>query len=396
MTVTVTILSNGYGEDVVGALLAVELLKAAPSWRVQAYPVVDAGRAYEPLAIPILGPRRVMPGGGLLLHHPRLLITDLRAGFLAMTWRQLRDLQRLKTDLLLIVGDVYALVLASQVRSERRYQVQPLISAYHAAGGRPPPHRLFMEEFTGLERFLMRRLARQVYVRDAPTAELLRAKGVPHATSLGNPMLDALKVTPRPLGLAPPVVALLPGSRGYATEALSVMLKSMTHWPEAQGVVAWARTLDDLPRLAGWECELLPGSVRLSCGSTAIPVLPERFADILHACDLVLGTAGTAHEQAVAIGKPVVAFPVAPHYSYGFLRNQARLLGAALTVVPPEPVALAAALRALWSDPKRYERAAREGRERMGEAGGSARIVADILQREGLMPSPAESRAERH
>jgi len=387
-----TILSNGYGEDAVGALLAAELLKATPSWQVQAFPIVDAGRAYEPLNIPILGPRRVMPSGGLLLHHPRLLVADLRAGFLAMTWRQLRDLRRLKTDLLLVVGDVYALLLASQVRTQRRYQVQPLISAYHAAEGRPPPHRLFMEEFTGLERFLMRRLVRQVYVRDEPTAVLLRAKGVPQVTSLGNPMLDALSVIPRPLGLKPPVVALLPGSRGYAAEALALMLKAMTHWPEAQGVVAWALELDALPSPAGWQREVLaPGRIRLRCGSTAVPVLRERFADILHACDLVIGTAGTAHEQAAALGKPVVAFPVAPYYSRGFLRNQTRLLGAALTVAPAEPVALAAALRALWSDSERYERAARAGRERMGEAGGSARIVADILQREGLRPVPAES-----
>jgi uncharacterized protein (TIGR03492 family) len=392
----ITILSNGYGEDAVGALLAAELLKAAPSWQVQAYPVVDAGRAYEPLQIPILGPRRVMPGGGLLLHHPRLLVADLRAGFLRMTWRQIGDLRRLKTDLLLVVGDVYALLLASQIRTQRRYQVQPLISAYHSVGGRPPPHRLFMEEFTGLERFLMRRLVRQVYVRDAPTAALLRAKGVPQVTSLGNPMLDALMVTPRPVGLTPPVVALLPGSRGYAAEALAVMLEAMTHWPEASAVVAWAPELDALPSLAGWQRQVLAaGQIRLRCGSTAVLVLRERFADILHGCDLVIGTAGTAHEQAAAIGKPVVAFPVPPYYSRGFLRNQARLLGAALTVAPAEPTALAAALRALWSDPERYERAAREGRERMGEAGGSARIVADILRREGLMPSPVEGCARQ-
>lgn len=392
----ITILSNGYGEDAVGALLAAELLKVAPSWRVQAFPIVDAGRAYEPLKIPILGPRRVMPGGGLLLHHPRLLLADLRAGFLAMTWRQLRDLRRLETDLLLVVGDVYALLLASRVGTERRYQVQPLISAYHSVGGRPPLHRLFMEEFTGLERFLMRRLVRQVYVRDAPTAALLRAKGVPQATSLGNPMFDALTVTPRPVGLTPPVVALLPGSRGYAAEALALMLEAMTHWPEAQGVVAWAPELDALPSLAGWQREVLaPGRIRLRCGSTAVLVLRERFADILHGCDLVIGTAGTAHEQAAAIGKPVVAFPVRPIYTRSFLRNQARLLGAALTVAPAEPAALAAALRALWSDPERYQRAAREGRERMGEAGGSARIVADILRREGLMPGPVESCARQ-
>lgn len=391
MTPTVTILSNGYGEDAVGALLAAELLKAAPSWRVQAYPVVDAGRAYEPLNIPILGPRQTMPSGGLLLHHPRLLIEDLRAGFLRMSWRQLGDLRRLKTDLLLVVGDVYALLLASRVRTERRYQVQPLISAYHSVEGRPPPHRLFMEEFTGLERFLMRRLVKQVYVRDAPTAALLKAKGVPHAISLGNPMLDVLKVTPRPLGLTPPVVALLPGSRRYAAPALALMLKTMTNWPEAQGVVAWAGALDDLPLLAGWQRESLPGRVRLSCGSATVLVLHGCFADILHACDLVLGTAGTAHEQAAALGKPVVAFPVGSFYTPGFLRNQARLLGAALTVAPAEPVALAAALRAFWSDPERYQRAARAGHERMGEPGGSAQIVADLLRREGLMPVPAES-----
>lgn len=377
-----TILSNGYGEDTVGALLAAELLKAAPSWRVQAYPLVDAGRAYEPLGIPILGPRQVMPSGGLLLHHPRLLFEDLRAGFLAMTWRQIRDLRQLKTDLVLVVGDVYALLLASQVKALRRYQVQPLISAYHTSGGRPAPHRLFMEEFTGLERFLMRRVVHHVYVRDAATAALLQAKGVAHVSSLGNPMLDALCVIPQPLDLDPPVVALLPGSRRYADTSLRIMLEAMRHWPQAQGVVAWAGERMSLP--PSWQASPhSSGGLTLRCGSTTVRLYRDRFADILHACDLVLGTAGTAHEQAAALGKPIVAFPVRPFYTRSFLRNQARLLGAAITVAPPEPKALAAALQALWHDAERYSRAARLGRERMGGMGGSARIAADILRREG-------------
>ncbi len=371
----VTLLSNGHGEDVVGALLVRAFLALEPALTVQAFPTVGTGAAYEPLGIPILGPRRALPSGGLMLHSLSAFSGDLRAGFLPMTLAQLRALRRLETDALVVVGDLYALTLGNFVRTPGRFYVQTLVSSRHQPAGvgqTGQANRYFMERFSPPERLLMRRTVRHSYVRDAPTAALLQRYGL-SVSALGNPMLDALTpVGPLSLPLTRPVIALLPGTRTYQSAALETMLGALTHLPEATGLVAWAGPEPDerWARVAPDVWGLGPHYL-----------LRGRFAEVLHAADLVLSTAGTASEQAAALGRPVVAFPVPPSYTSAFLTNQRRLLGDALTLVPAEPAALAAALRALWADRGRYGAAAAAGRARMGPAGGSAAIASDVLYR---------------
>ena len=372
----VTLLSNGHGEDVVGALLARAFLALEPALSVQAFPTVGTGAAYEPLGIPILGPRRALPSGGLMLHSLNAFSGDLRAGFLPMTGLQLRALRRLETDALVVVGDLYALTLGNFVRTPGRFYVQTLVSSRHQPSSGGQLNRYFMERFSPPERLLIRRSVRHSYVRDAPTAALLAHSGLP-VSALGNPMLDALEPgeplsLPLKQPLTRPVVALLPGTRAYQGAALETMLGALEHLPGATGLVAWAG-----PEPDGRWAQVGPEVWR----SGPHYLLRGCFAAVLHAADLVLSTAGTASEQAAALGRPVVAFPVPPSYTAAFLANQRRLLGDALTLAPAEPAALAAALRALWADRKRYGAAAAAGRARMGPAGGSAAIAGDILRR---------------
>ena len=385
----VTFLSNGYGEDAIGALLLCEMRERIPEASFAAFPTVDAGHAYEPLSVPILGPRRVMPSGGLLFHHPALLWGDARAGFAGMTARQVGALRRLETDLLIVVGDVYALLLSTLVRTRARYYVQPLVSVYHQDSHKLNHrfNRRFMEMFTGLERTLIRRTVAHTYVRDEPTALHLKKIGLKDVSALGNPMLDMLEPEkPLSIPLASPVVALLPGTRAYAEASLTNMLAALSGWPEATGLVAWARGA--LPRVEGWGLESSDKNTKYTGvymrGTQRVYVLKNHFAAALHASDLALGTAGTANEQAAALGLPVVAFPVPPFYTRSFLENQKRLLSSALTLGEPQPDALAATLKEIWHDRGRYERAARVGRERMGKPGGTQAIITDILRREGL------------
>lgn len=394
----ILLLSNGHGEDAVGARLGAEVEHRLPKAELLAFPTVGRGEAYGALKIPILGPRQAMPSGGLTLHSPMLLWQDLRAGWLPMTCRQLATLRALQTDLLIVVGDVYALLLSGLVRAERRYYVQTLVSVLHseAEGGKDviPLHRRFMERFTVPELYLIRRLATHTYLRDEATATHLRARGIEAVSALGNPALDI--PYPRPLFTvpAPPVVALLPGTRTYAAASLRRMLEALACWPQATGMVAWAAS-EAPPEASGWQWRagleisseiggeargLLGGYTR---GQQHVPLFRNRFADVLGSAQLVLGTAGTAHEQAAALGLPVVAFEVPPHYTRAFLRNQRRLLSHALTLAPPRPEAIAGALRELWDDPSRYRRAVQTGPARMGRRGGSRNIVCDILRHEG-------------
>ncbi len=382
-----TFLSNGHGEDAIAARLAEALRKARIDLELCAYPIVGVGEAYEQSGIRVLGPRRAWPSGGLTFHSFKLLWADVRAGLLSLTAQQMRALRRLESEVLVVVGDVYALALSSLVKTERRFYLQPLISAYHQ-GGVVRPHRLFMERFTAFERMLMRRLAARVYVRDEPTAALLRRLGVAHAVSLGNPAVDAVH------GVAPPCellelggvrVALLPGSRRHARQALVALLEALAYWPEATGMIAWSGGSLPTALPDGWQrVEVSPGRVGFEAvycrGAQRAYLVRGHFAEILSASQLVLGVAGTAHEQAASLGRPVVSFPLPPFHSRAFLANQQRLLGEALTVTRT-PAEAAEALRALWQDKARYARAAKAGPARMGGPGGSRAIVVDMLER---------------
>lgn len=381
----ITLLSNGHGEDAVGALLVEELLRQRPDWRVAAFPVVNEGRAYEGLGIDLLGPRRVMPSGGLLFHSRELLVRDLKAGFLSMTLVQVRDLRRLKTDALLVIGDVYALTLSSLVRAPHRFFVQTLVSARHTPEKLEAAtlNRYFMERISVPERLLMRYTVKRVYTRDEATEVVLKALGLNHVVSLGNPMLDALSGSAMPAHRdSGSLLALLPGTRRYAPEALRLMLQALMHLPNTTALVAWAGGA--LPELPSWQREEPPPYEGLQTvlrhQEQRVFVYEGRFADILHSCEVALGTAGTANEQAAALGLAVVSFPVLPDYGTAFLRNQKRLLADALTLTAAEPRSIAGAVRYLLEKESRRVRAARLGRERMGAPGGTKAIIQDILK----------------
>ncbi len=382
---SITIVSNGHGEDVIGASLARAVLGYAPGVTVRAFPLVDQGGAYRAHAIPRLGPCRALPSGGLTMHSAESFVADVRAGFVGMTLGQLAELARLRSDVVVVVGDIYAQALAAFTRSSFRAVVQPLVSAYHRSGaGRPRPNRYFMERISYPERALMRHLASVVYARDDATAAWLGAHGVRHALSLGNPMVDLAVGRPLEGVHGRRAVALLPGTRAHTPVALARMAQALKRLPDVTGLVAWQG--GTVPLLPDWEEEggapPLQGRVAaLRHGASRLWVMEGRFGDVLASARVAVGTAGTANEQAAARGVPVVSFPVEPLHARTFLENQKRLLGDALTLSGGDPADIAAAVQALLTDEVAWERASQAGQLRMGAPGGSRAIARDLLER---------------
>jgi uncharacterized protein (TIGR03492 family) len=370
-------LSNGQAEDELGARLAPRVA-AALGASLAALPLVGEGGAYEAVGAEVLGPRRRLPSEGQTLHHPLLLWRDLRSGLLRVTASQALAAAGARGDAVIVVGDVYAQLVATLVRAPR-VVYQPLVSIRQAEGGGSVPlHRTFMERIRAPERTLMRRAALRVYTRDEATAAWLRARGVAHACFLGNPMMDDLGGRSLTTRAARPVVALLPGRRAYAVASLSRMLLAIERVPESLALVAWVG--DVPPVAAGWSADgpgAPPVVERWRRGAGEVWWVRGAFADVLASADAVLGTSGTAQEQAAGLGLPVVSFPLPPWYTSEFLANQGRLLGGALRIVPGEPEALAAALREALADGPHARAARRDGPARMGPPGGAERIAAD-------------------
>jgi uncharacterized protein (TIGR03492 family) len=372
------VVSNGYGEDVGAA----EVVRALPreDLDVIVYPLVGLGSQYPP-GVTLLDPRHDFPSGGFgWIAGWRSLRKDLAEGLVGfwLTQRRVLRAQRGRADLVLVSGDVYCLVMASAAGGPTVF----------LAGSKSN----FSEPFNRVEVWLLRRLASQVFARDAVTATALRSQGV-HAEFHGFWMMDALRFSGETFGIVEgrPVVTVLPGSKLSAFDNLIPMLQAAhvaSKWttPAPAILLAWAPQLS-LDRLhetitshgGAWSD---PSHFRFQ--DVEVTVTTHHYPDALRRATAVLGMGGAANEHAAGLGKPVVAFPgTGPQFRPDFLQGQRRLLGDALVATATWEEA-GVALAALLADPQECERRGQIGRASQGGPGGAATIAGYLLGRLGL------------
>jgi uncharacterized protein (TIGR03492 family) len=179
-------------------------------------------------------------------------------------------------------------------------------------------------------------------------------------------------------------VLLLPGSRQEAYANFRLLreaaraLRAERPAASPRFLAAIAPSLDLAPFAdEGWT--LAEGAARHADG-TRIHLLSGAFADAAQACDLALAMAGTATEQVVGLGKPVLSLPgQGPQFTYAFAEAQTRLLGESVTLLPNDPDRIAQEAWALLADPARLAKIVANGRARMGERGASSRLASDIM-----------------
>jgi uncharacterized protein (TIGR03492 family) len=289
-------LSNGHGEDGIGAKIALQLQQLVPSaghsaqysvkhsaqisGQIMALPMVGLGQAYTQAGFPLLLPGQVMPSGGFLNMDSKELLRDLRQGLLPLAWQQLNYCRAWARagGKILAVGDIVPLLFAWLSGGEYAF-VGTAKSDYYRQSD-----ELFGGQFEGAgesdyfpwERWLMsRRRCWGIFPRDTPTTQTLQKLGI-RAFDLGNPMMDDLDNLDNldgrwdrgDIGLATLAsqgeyalkILLLPGSRppeAYANwqvllQGVTSFLQALPYAPELlaqhqRQVVFWA-AID--PRLA--------------------------------------------------------------------------------------------------------------------------------------------------
>ncbi|GEM82269.1 lipid-A-disaccharide synthase-related protein [Meiothermus hypogaeus] len=371
----IVVVSNGHGEDIIGAVLAWELQRLG--YALQAVPLVGRGQAYEQAGFAVLGPRQEMPSGGFALQSPAAVWADLKAGWVSMSlahYRAVKEAAR-EAAATLVVGDVYALLVGHFMGRPPLYlmQCRSSLRAWQPQGWSRP--------YSALERFLMRRAA-GVYPREPEGERWLKAHGVAQARYLGNPMLDAPEQGP--LDLTPPYLLLLPGSRSDAYESLPKMLEAVRLLNDLglTPVVAWAGL--PMEAVAGWWLESTGKAVGLTHrfqhpDGTVVYLVQKAFKTVLEGAAVGISTSGTAAEQAAGFGVPLVGFPTGgPQYTPAFAAQQKRLLGEALLLVEPHPQAIAQGVRQLLASPERLQQARADGQAAMGVPGAARRIALEI------------------
>jgi uncharacterized protein (TIGR03492 family) len=402
MTRRVLFLSNGHGEDLNASLVLEALREYASDIETAAMPIVGKGSAYRKLSVPIIGPTQQLPSGGFsyinLLRflnpinwwrdtNPMSLVKDLFSGLIGLTYQQIKAVRQwsLTCDLLFACGDIVPILFA---RITGRPFMVFLVSNSSYYEGRV--------KLPWLAQWSMRsRHCLSILTRDRYTAQDLQQRGFHHTRFLGYPIMDVL--TPKGIKLNDepwlPLIALLPGSRlpeaqsnlGLMLSLCEILVKYRpVHFHVALVPSFTPEQVQTIALRHRWEtCQ--PGV--LSKGQVKVHYHYDAFADILHQCDLVIGMAGTAVEQAVGLGKPVVQIPGnGPQFTYLFAEAQMRLVGSSVVTVGTRPATektlreAAQAIDQILNSPIYLQECKVNGRERVGEPGGSAAIARHILK----------------
>ena len=392
----ILLLSNGHGEDLSGALIGLQLQELGVA--VEALPLVGHGRAYQQAGIPTRGRTREYSTGGLGYTSLLGRITEVVQGQVLYLLSRLALLLRIarRYDLILVVGDVIPVLAAWLSRRPGAVYLVAYSSHYEGTLRLPWP----------CGPLLRSRRLRAIYSRDQLTAtDLSQQLGRP-VRFLGNPFFDGALKPSEPLAGAPQQrLGLLPGSRlPEALHNLELMLRVLERLPEPlrpaarlglHAALVGKLTPQEVAPLAsrlGWRLELdNPSQCRLVRGPLTLQLEWGRFAAVIQQCDLLLSMTGTAAEQCVGLGKPVLQLEgEGPQFTAGFAEAQRRLLGPGVVCAAADggpgseaqlngtAVLLEELLERLQHDHTWSDKLHQLGLERIGSGGGTARMAADI------------------
>ena len=384
MQTKVLCISNGHGEDQV-AVRILEHLRHYPL-TLSALPIVGLGEAYEKLGIPVLGPTKVLPSGGFVYMDSKELLKDLQGGLGGLTvqqWKTIKTWQK-TGDFILAVGDIVVQLFAWA--SGLPYAFVATAKSDYYLGGQPTV-------FDPWDRWLMNSgKCRGVFIRDQITTNHLKEKKIERVYYLGNPMMDGLEPKGfnfETLGIpqGDRVGLVLPGSRPpEAYRNLQLLLNQLVQLggqtpSKLHYLCALAGALED-EELAQLDWRFTPTAIGgyLEKGSLIVRLVRGLFADALKRADFAIAMAGTATEQCVGMGKPIFSFAgEGPQFTYAFAEAQTRLLGPSIFLCQNSEE-LKHKLWTTLENPEKLALFRDNGLERMGIAGASQRIAAQIFQ----------------
>ncbi len=405
------LLSNGHGEDLIGLRILQALHQRQPRLLLRVLPLVGEGESYREAEqdgwLQRVGPRQRLPSGGFSNQSFSALLRDLGAGLSGLSWRQWQLVRRWGAGgaPILAVGDLLPLLLAWASGAPYGFLGTPKSDyTWRSGPGRDPfsdrYHRCKGSEWDPWEWALMAdRRSRLVAVRDELTARGLRRHGVA-ALAPGNPMMDQLDRLPLPelLGQRRRIVLLcgsrLPEALANARRLLAGLACSPAREPQVVLCPTGSRPsrhdLEPILTAQGYREVALPEG----CGGSSAWQQRQRLLLLGPGCferwagwgEVGLATAGTATEQLVGLGVPVLSLPgPGPQFKRGFARRQSRLLGGAVRTCSSTQD-LAIELERLLEDAQLRQQLGAIGRRRMGAPGGSERLAA-LVDRQLLVQS---------
>ncbi len=387
------ILSNGHGEDLIAARILEHLQQSKIELAV--LPLVGEGQAYDHLNIPIIGQVQKLPSGGFIYMDGRQLWRDLQGGLLGLSLKQYKTIKQWTASggKILAVGDIVPLLLAWLSGANYAFvgtakSEYYLRDEYGWLAQTSRFYRYWGSYYLPWEINLMKSPRCQaVFPRDSLTAKVLKQHSI-RVFDLGNPMMDNLEITNTESDEILTFV-LLPGSRSpEAEDNWGVILKGV------QGVVSALRyrrlrflgaiapslsiaAFQDILLAHDWQAQ--ETNLVFNQNNAVLYLSQNSYQKYLNQAQIGIAMAGTATEQLVGLGKPVIIIPgKGPQFTKAFAEAQTRLLGISAILVQ-QPREVAEAVQNLLNNPDLWLAINDNGQRRLGAAGAGKRIAECVV-----------------
>ncbi|KGF89293.1 MULTISPECIES: lipid-A-disaccharide synthase-related protein [Prochlorococcus] len=329
----ILLLSNGHGEDLSGSLIANKLENSGYS--VDALPIVGKGIHYQKAKIKIIGKTREFSTGGIGYNSFKGRLIEIFGGEIIYLLKRLFLTYKIrkKYNYFFIVGDIVPIFFAWICNKDFFTYLVAYSSHYEGKLKLPWPSKFF----------LLSKKAKKIYTRDCLTANDLTLQLKKKVSFLGNPFMDKFLFRYKELNKSDFSIGLFPGSRfpeilDNFVLILEVLegLSNLSYFQKVGFNFAIVNALSsskirEIFKNRKWiflekinEKNLL----KFQYKSLKVNVYWNSFDEILLKSRCCISMAGTAAEQAIGLGKPVIQIEgKGPQFTKSFAEAQRRLLG---------------------------------------------------------------------
>ena len=329
----ILLLSNGHGEDLSGSLIAKQLVNSGFS--VEALPIVGKGIHYEKEKIKIIGNTKEFSTGGIGYNTLKGRVTEILGGeiFYVLKRLYLTYKIRKKYNYFFVVGDIVPVFFAWVCKKDFFTYLVAYSSHYEGKLKLPWPSKFF----------LLSKKAKKIYTRDLLTANDLTSQLKKKVSFLGNPFMDKFFFRDKELKKSDFSIGLFPGSRFPEIVNNFVLilevLEALSDFSYFQKIEFNFAIVNALPsskireifenrKWVYLEKINEKNLLKFQYKSLTVNLYWNTFDEILLKSKLCISMAGTAAEQAIGLGKPVIQIEgKGPQFTKSFAEAQRRLLG---------------------------------------------------------------------
>ena len=329
----ILLLTNGHGEDLSGSLIAKRLLKSGYS--VDAMPIVGKGIHYEKEEIKVIGKTKEFSNGGIGYNSLKGRLSEIFGGEIIYLLKRLYLTYKIrkKYNYFFIVGDIVPVFFAWICDKDFFTYLVAYSSHYEGKLKLPWPTKLF----------LLSKRAKKIYTRDFLTADDLTLQLKKKVSFLGNPFMDKFFLRNEEFKKSEFSIGLFPGSRFPEILDNFVLilevLEALSDFSYFQKIVFNYAIVNSLSSSKIREIFIKRKWVilekrndknlfKFQYKKLKVNVYWNTFDQILLKSGCCISMAGTAAEQAIGLGKPVIQIEgKGPQFTKSFAEAQRRLLG---------------------------------------------------------------------